>query len=790
MPLIGRRAERTRILTFEVLESRTLLSGNTPPTISNIADHSTPKNTTSAAIGFIVGDAETTAESLVVTAVSSDTTLVPNSYIVLGGSGAERTIALTPAANLMGPTTITITVTDADGAIASETFVLTVHGVIATSIGAGSTVLGTFEGHTFAVMEDGTVRTWGANNEGQLGDGNTTPRTTSNKYDFDSDVPIQVPGITNAVAMAGGFYHTVVLLEDGTLRAWGNNRYGQLGDGTTAQSFTPVEVRTASGQLLTGVVEIAAGDYHTVARRNDGTVWSWGWNAFGQLGNGTDTNSSYPVQVMGLTLPATALTARFRGSAVILTDGTMRTWGDNEGGQLGDGNDTGHSNIPVTPAYADGNPIRDAVALDAGDHHNMVVLANGEIWAWGRNAEGQLGDGTSINSPRPVRVQGVSNAIAVTGGDIHSGALLADLTAISWGRNVAGELGTGQIGQKATAPVAVLNLQTFASLVAGGLSTHGLLADGTVWGWGQNRHGQLGDGNHGVINPGGTTGRDQVHSSVPVQVIGIGSPTGNSKPILSDITDQTTDAGMVTGAIQFMIGDAETAVSALSVTGGSSNQSLVPNGNIIFSGSGANRIVTITPTPGQIGNVTITIVVADADRGMVHDTFVLTVNPHPPMLAGDYNLDGTVNSADYILWRKNPAAFGNGAGYNTWQSHYGETAGGGGAAERLEVAQSQGDVGGSLAGEVKWTVGEPTFIFALPALPWKEWLAVSANVLATRVAPAGGHSAALLALLSAWDAEHKCSSWGELVVDDLDEPREQAFDDFARLSVIADAGEQ
>ncbi len=364
------------------------------------------------------------------------------------------------------------------------------------------------------------MRCWGANNEGQLGDSNATPRTDANKYDFDSDVPVEVPGITNAVAMAGGIYHTVVLLGDGTLRAWGNNTYGQLGNGTRTQSFTPVEVKLPSGQMPSNVVEIAAGDYHSVARLNDGTVWSWGWNRYGQLGNGTDVDSSNPVQVVGLPAAATALTARFRGSCVLVADvaRTMRCWGDNEGGQLGDGNETGHSNIPV-PAVG----ITDAVALDAGDHNNLVVLANGQIWGWGRNAEGQLGNGTNVNSPLPVQTQDINNAVAVTGGDIHSCALLADRTAKCWGRNVAGELGNGSATGTSRVPVAVLNLTTFSALVAGGLSSHGLLADGTVWSWGQNAHGQLGDGNHGLNNPSGG-GADQQHSTIPVQVIGIGCP--------------------------------------------------------------------------------------------------------------------------------------------------------------------------------------------------------------------------------------------------------------------------
>ena len=162
------------------------------------------------------------------------------------------------------------------------------------------------------MLADGTVKAWANNNNGQLGDGSTTNRTT----------PVSVSGITNAVAIAAGEYHSLALLADGTVKAWGSNSVGELGDGTTTTNRTiPVSV---SG--ITNAVAIAAGEYHSLVLLADGTVKAWGYNINGELGDGSTTNRTTPVNVSSIT-NAVAIAGGGYHSLVLLTDGTVKVWG-------------------------------------------------------------------------------------------------------------------------------------------------------------------------------------------------------------------------------------------------------------------------------------------------------------------------------------------------------------------------------------------------------------------------------------------------------------------------------
>lgn len=145
--------------------------------------------------------------------------------------------------------------------------------------------------HTIALKNDGSVWSWGYNRFGQLG--RAASESCSN-YTCGT-TPAQVTSLSGVIAIAGGGFHTTILKDDGTVWAWGYNRYGQLGDGTTTDSSTPMQVTG-----LSGVNDISSGYVHSVALKNDGTIWAWGYNRYGQLGNGTTTNSSTPVQVTGL----------------------------------------------------------------------------------------------------------------------------------------------------------------------------------------------------------------------------------------------------------------------------------------------------------------------------------------------------------------------------------------------------------------------------------------------------------------------------------------------------------
>ena len=249
--------------------------------------------------------------------------------------------------------------------------------------------------HTIYVKDDGTVWAWGNNNNGQLGDGSATSKNT----------PVQVSGLYSMTAVAAGSGHTVALKNDGTVWAWGNNSTGQLGNGNfTPSNPTPAQVSGLSGMSSGVVIAVAAGYDHTVALKNDGTVWAWGNNATGQLGNGNITPSNTPVQVSGLS-GVTAVAAGFGHTVALKSDGTVRTWGNNTKGQLGNGLTNGTTIDSAIPVVVSGMV---GVTDIAAGYEGSVVLkgafkGDGTVWAWGSNSNGQLGNGLAVDSAIPVQ---------------------------------------------------------------------------------------------------------------------------------------------------------------------------------------------------------------------------------------------------------------------------------------------------------------------------------------------------------------------------------------------------
>jgi alpha-tubulin suppressor-like RCC1 family protein len=264
--------------------------------------------------------------------------------------------------------------------------------------------------------------------------------------------------------VAGGFWHTVGIRPDGTLWAWGYNAFGQIGDGTTTDKAVPQ-------QIGGGYASVAAGWNHTVAVRADGTLWAWGSNDFGQLGDGTTTQQNSPKQI------GTGYASVAAGSShtvAVKTNGTLWAWGSNADGQLGDGTTT-QQNSPkqIGTGYA---------TVAAGIVHTLAVKTDGTLWAWGRNGEGQLGDGTNKWRNAPMQVG--SGYASVAAGGTHSAAVKVDGTLLEWGnRFTPGEQ---------TPPIQVGS--GYASVAAGYWQTVALKTDGTIWAWGNNAWGQLGDG--------------------------------------------------------------------------------------------------------------------------------------------------------------------------------------------------------------------------------------------------------------------------------------------------------
>jgi alpha-tubulin suppressor-like RCC1 family protein len=344
------------------------------------------------------------------------------------------------------------------------------------------------------------VVAWGADTFGQLGDGNSAQ----------SDTPVLTSGLNFVSAIAAGKNHSLALLSNGSVVAWGADTSGQLGDEEEVSSDVPEQVVG-----LTEATAIAAGADQSMALLGNGSVMAWGGNESGQLGDGSTTESEAPVAVRGLT-GVTAIAAGGEHGLALLSDGTVMAWGENEYGQLGDGV-TKNSDVPVPVKGLTG-----VIAIAAGEQFSLALLSDGQVMAWGADQFGELANsGVKANGPEeerfseaPVAVEGVDNASAIAAGGRHGLALLAGGTVVAWGADGEGQLGDGSIESSSEGPVPVSGLAEAAQIAAGGNHSMALLSGGTVDTWGENRHGELGDGSSGEP------------SDVPVAVAGLGEVHG------------------------------------------------------------------------------------------------------------------------------------------------------------------------------------------------------------------------------------------------------------------------
>ena len=334
---------------------------------------------------------------------------------------------------------------------------------------------------TCALIEQGGVKCWGSNYQGQLGDGTTTNRTR----------PVDVVGLASGViAISAGDRHSCALTAAGGVKCWGSNQFGQLGDGTTTNSTTPVDV----AGLASDVAAITGGDTHTCALTATGGVKCWGSNQFGQLGDGTTANRTTPVDVVGLASGVAAITGNVASTCALSDAGAVTCWGWNSAGQLGDGTTTNRT-APVDVIGLDAGVA--SISAGAGSFHACAVTSEGAVKCWGSNQFGQLGDATTTDRTTPVDVAGLGSGIAaVSNGGAHSCALSAAGAVKCWGVNTRGQLGDGTTATP-DVPVDVVGLGAdVVSISVGSAHSCALTSGGAARCWGSNNLGQVGDGSN------------------------------------------------------------------------------------------------------------------------------------------------------------------------------------------------------------------------------------------------------------------------------------------------------
>ena len=346
----------------------------------------------------------------------------------------------------------------------------------ASSLGVGGA-------HTCVAKDSGTVSCWGLQTNGRLGNGQTSGS---------SPVPSQVSGLSGVKAISSGSEHGCALLVEGTVRCWGRNDFRHLGDGTITERSAPVRVLASGTEAsspveLTGVTAISVGGGHACGLMLDGTVKCWGNNGSRQLGNTGPTAPDNTVTVPGISGAIGLATGHFF-SCALLSTGAVRCWGNNANGQLGDGTTTARTApVRVLASGTEANSpveLTNVIAISANLSQACALMANGSVRCWGSNTQGQLGDGTTTNRLNPVRVLAsgteTGSPVELTGiaainasglGSSHACTLMIDTSMRCWGLNAQGQLGIGTTASPRPNPEQVLTSLGGPTLLGAGVTT-------------------------------------------------------------------------------------------------------------------------------------------------------------------------------------------------------------------------------------------------------------------------------------------------------------------------------
>jgi len=427
------------------------------------------------------------------------------------------------------------------------------------------------EFHSLAASTDGTVWSWGYNADGQLGTGDTVA--------VGNPTHIGSPTLANVTQLGAGRFHSLALAStSGVVLAWGDNIDGELGIGSHTSTSNPTFV-------MQGDSEVAGGGYHTLVRENN-TLWAFGYNGYGELGNGTTAGSTRPtaVSTAGGLAGAIQVAAGAYHSLARTGANTVWAWGANADGQVGDGSTTSRT-TPVIINQLTGY----AIGVTAGAYHSLALRSDHTVAAWGYNGDGELGDGTTTSRSAPVTVTGIANVSAIAGGETHSLALKADGTLWAWGGNDYGQLGNGTT-TGSNVPVQVIGLTNVVQAVAGGFHSLALKSDGTVWQWGAMFS----------LTPQSVFSL----SSLPGAPIGVTALAGEASatvywaPVGCGVTSSFTVTA-VPGGQSATVGGASTSATVVGLTDGVSYTFTVTSTNSVGTGPPSAPSNTVTPGRGQ-----------------------------------------------------------------------------------------------------------------------------------------------------------------------------------------------